>query len=476
MKGDTVRKVLALVVLMQALLVAGCSGGGSSGGGSSSGGSSGGSSSGGTCCGNQVPLTAGPPNIEPLVIDQGPAALLAANQAAIDTAFVTIQVCSDSTKMTCAMIDHIQVDTGSTGLRIVAEALSGSGTVTPVTGGPALLAALQAQYVKSGGSTVTECVGFAIGYSYGSLTTTDITLPTSGETASGVVTQLIGDTNYSAAANVPSTCTNPQGVNPAPMGMNDVVTFGANGIIGVGILPADTYGLYYACGPCTTSTPFIPNPTAGEMLQNPVTLFATDNNGTIIELPAVSNAGATNPTSPPGVIVFGIGTQNNNKLVGTTATVLELNTQNSGASGPFAITATVNGNAYYDSFIDSGTNFLAMSGAAVPGSLTTCADAPDFYCTSATVNFTATVQGQTGNAPPYMTTGSSQNANFSIADADTLFGANGGNNTAVPNLGGPNGADPESVDLGLPFFFGRYVYTGIIGQPVTGATAPFFAY
>src|SRR6516165_9362210 len=109
MKGDTVRKVLALVVLVQALLVAGCSGGGSSGG-SSSGGSSGGSSSGGTCCGNQVPITAGPPNVEPLVIDQGPAAVIAAGQAAIDTAFVTVQVCTDALKTICANIDHIQID------------------------------------------------------------------------------------------------------------------------------------------------------------------------------------------------------------------------------------------------------------------------------------------------------------------------------------------------------------------------------
>jgi hypothetical protein len=470
MKGDTVRKVLALVVLMQALLLAGCSGGGNSGGSSSSGGSSGGSSSGGTCCGNQVPITAGPPNVEPLVIDQGPAAVVTANQAAVDTAFVTVMVCAHGTA-TCATIDHVQVDTGSTGLRIVTEALSGSATVTAVPGGPALLAALQGQYVKSGGSTVTECVEFAIGYSYGSLTTTDITMPTSTETASGVITQLIGDPNYTAAANVPNSCTNPPGVNPAPTAMNDVVSFGANGIIGVGILPADNYGLYYACGPCNTATPPIMVPTANEMLQNPVVLFATDNNGTIVQLPAVSNAGTTNPTSPPGVIVFGIGTEANNTL--GSATVLEINLNNPGLSGP-AITATVTGTIYDDSFIDSGTNFLAISGASVPASLTTCADAPAFYCTAATVNFSATLQGQMGNPP--MTTGPTQNADFSIADADTLFMANGGANTAVPNLGGPNGFDPASVDFGLPFFFGRYIYTGIQGQTVAGATTPFFAY
>jgi len=45
-------------------------------------------------------------------------------------------------------------------------------------------------------------------------------------------------------------------------------------------------------------------------VQNPVTLFATDNNGVIIELPAVSGV----ETSVTGSLIFGIGTQSNNAL------------------------------------------------------------------------------------------------------------------------------------------------------------------
>ena len=44
-------------------------------------------------------------------------------------------------------------------------------------------------------------------------------------------------------------------------------------------------------------------------VQNPVTMFATDNNGTIITLPSVASAGAANVT---GSLIFGIDTESNN--------------------------------------------------------------------------------------------------------------------------------------------------------------------
>ena len=51
-----------------------------------------------------------------------------------------------------------------------------------------------------------------------------------------------------------------------------------------------------------------------QQVQNPVAAFATDNNGVIIELPAVSGAEA----SVSGSLIFGIGTQSNNGLGGAT--------------------------------------------------------------------------------------------------------------------------------------------------------------
>ena len=49
-----------------------------------------------------------------------------------------------------------------------------------------------------------------------------------------------------------------------------------------------------------------------QQVQNPATLFAADNNGVIVELPAVS----VPETSVSGSLVFGIGTQANNGLNG----------------------------------------------------------------------------------------------------------------------------------------------------------------
>lgn len=59
---------------------------------------------------------------------------------------------------------------------------------------------------------------------------------------------------------------------------------------------------------------------ASKEVANPVAAFATDNNGTIIRLPAVPATGQANVT---GQLVFGVGTQSNNALP-TTATVVAM--------------------------------------------------------------------------------------------------------------------------------------------------------
>jgi hypothetical protein len=61
--------------------------------------------------------------------------------------------------------------------------------------------------------------------------------------------------------------------------------------------------------------------------------------------------------------------------------------------------------------------------------------------------------------------------NFSIANADQLFKAS---NYAFNNMGGT--LDNSSFDWGLPFFFGRSVYTVIEGTTVGTVNGPFYAF
>lgn len=190
--------------------------------------------------------------------------------------------------------------------------------------------------------------------------------------------------------------------------------------------------------------------TAAQQLQNPVMLLPKDNNGVIVEMPAVGPTGAA---SVSGVLVLGIGTEANNGLAGAT--------QLNGDPNTGSITATLNGTAYNMSFLDSGSNGNFFTDSNIP----VCSNG-QFYCPGAnTVNESATLQGSNG---------AMATADFSVADADTLFSANS-SFTAFSNLAGPNPATAtNSVDLGLPFFYGRNIFTGFANA--AGSAPPFFAF
>jgi hypothetical protein len=88
----------------------------------------------------------------------------------------------------------------------------------------------------------------------------------------------------------------------------------------------------------------------------------------------------------------------------------------------------------------------------------TCSLAPnDFYCPSSPQNLSAIIQLQA----------STTSVNFTIANADALFKRSG--NYAFSNLGGPLGA--SYFDWGLPFFFGRSVFTVMEGKTVNTGSA-----
>jgi hypothetical protein len=388
-------------------------------------------------------------NVAPLIVDSGPTGLSEAN-----IAYTTVTVCVPGNappSSNCQDIDHVQVDTGSSGLRLVSSIVSVS---LPHNN-------------DSGGNPLDECLIFLDGYVWGPVATADIYV--AGEKAGSLPVQLtIPD---GGSPGVPSSCSS------QTTGSNDGGSpsdLGANGLIGVGFFQQD-------CGlACTTANGQIPNayygctasgcnPTYTTLLQqvtNPVVLFSGDNNGVLIQLPVVQDGGAQNV---PGSLIFGIGTQSNNGL--GSATIYQVPDENSSASNLGDIITTYNGQAYNFSFIDSGSNGLFFLDTSITGIPTCSGQESAWYCpTNSPDNLTATNQGQNDSQQG---TGSAVAVNFSIENADNLFQSN---NTAWSTLGGPYTPPPVQFDWGLPFFFGRNVFVAIDQKGTPAGNGPYVAY
>ena len=123
----------------------------------------------------------------------------------------------------------------------------------------------------------------------------------------------------------------------------------------------------------------------------------------------------------------------------------------------------------YTSFIDSGSNGLFFLDYATLG-IPDCSDNPGWYCPGSPLTYTVTNTGQNGTSNP---------VSFDIANADSLFAINNGQNSAFNNLGGDSGTDPSTdyFDFGVPFFYGRNVFVGIENMSgPNGIVGPYWAY
>jgi hypothetical protein len=175
----------------------------------------------------------------------------------------------------------------------------------------------------------------------------------------------------------------------------------------------------------------------------------------IVQLPTIAATGAATAS---GFLVFGIGTQSNNGL--GSATVLT-------TDGSGDINASLNGVALADGgFLDSGSNGLFFPDSSIP-LCTGSAGAMMFYCPTATLNLTATIQGQNGNSADFP---------FSVANLNSLSSAE----FALDDVAGPAGAimgvGSNYFDFGLPFFYGRTVFSAIQGADAGGTMGPYNAY
>ncbi len=361
------------------------------------------------------------PNVQAITVDPGPA-------GNVNLLFTTVTICAPGGSSNCQSIDHVLVDTGSTGLRIVSSVLS-----------PSLALPQQAD---TSGNPFVECGRFVSGYIWGPVKVADVKM--AGKQASSAPIQVIGDPAFSV---VPSSCSS------AGPSLNSVQALGANGLLGVGLFQEDCGpacaqmvipGIYYVCssGACQPALAQL-----SKQVQNPVGMFSGDNNGVIISLPSIPAAGAASVT---GAMIFGIGTQGNNGL--GNAHVIRVNPND----GTF--TTFWNSTTFTESFIDSGSNGLFFASG-----ITACSSAAGFYCPASTQNFSAMNQGTSGPA---------STVSFQVANAESMFSAHP-TFSAFASLAGTNS---NGFDWGLPFFYGRDVFTAIEGRNTPAGPGPYVAY
>ena len=363
-----------------------------------------------------------------VTVDRGP------NGNSVNRLYTSVTICEPGSSSQCQTINHVLVDSGSTGLRLLASVIR-----------PDLKLNLQ---LSTQGFPLLNCIQFLdTSFAWGPIAAFDLKL--GGKTASALPTQLIGDPTTTALS---ANC----GIG---LPLRSVASLGANGVLGVGLLKQDCgancvanprNGYYFRCttANCTAAQASVASLT--QQLSNPVSLFSGDNNGFIFHLPPVDPSGAVGLN---GTLVFGIGTQANNQYV----PVSLLSTSTTGR-----ITTRLSGQQLTNSFLDTGSNALFFDATSIP----TCTgnEPIRFYCPPTRVNGSASLIGANGATVP---------VNFAVDNALQLFTSP--EKAVLPTLAGTLG-DFRGFDWGLPFFYGRRVFLGIENAPSPAGTGPFYAF
>lgn len=439
------RRRFGSAILCGALLALGACGGG--GGGGSTGGS-----------------TAVVAQTTPIAVDGGPA-------NALNVGFVSVTVCTPGTA-SCQTIDHVMLDTGSTGLRLVASVLSGSLALPAETDGT--------------GNPLRECYAYVTSYVWGSMVSADVSI--AGQKQANFPVHLIGD----AAAGTPAAqCTSIANSDfasfinqpSATSTLTDTVAlFGANGILGVSPAGAQDCGSYCAPGSteppsalanfyysCPTSTTCAPTTVAlNRQASNLIALLGSGQvNGITIALPAVAAPGAA---SASGTLTLGVSTNASNTPPAS-AKFYGLD--------PYSMFATQYNGSSYLGVVDSGTALYLFS----DGTITSCAvgSSIELFCPASTVPLTATFSETVDVIHARGTTGT---VDFSIQNYNNVPATD----AVVPDIGTPCGlyltgtcypatATTPTQSLpyfiwGLPFHLGRTIYVVYSGTTAGGVQGP----
>ena len=420
--------------------------------------------------------------------------------------YISVYVCAPGSTTNCAWIDHIAVDTGSEGLRLLASAVPNS----LLTALPAVTTAnLVFASPPPATGPVGECYDFVSSFFWGGVYTADIKFggtaaypnaPNTQLAATGIKLQILNDTNMPASppsgnnsiSGTQTTC----GSSAGSVQENSAAQIGANGLIGIGLFQEDCHGnctsglgaanYYVLTGNAVTGTLKPISPSASSSMQNPIAALPSPYNaGTTFQLNAVHNIIAATknnntlaqPSAFAGSLSFGPAPSNVHQLIADPVNGY--------------IQSTVLGTTYSlanlgGTYLDSGSNalFFSNSGTTSAGTglnlagVATCPGNNVFACVTAATS--CSIDGITTKcvslSPTSMTSVATaaapspasysvpvDPANYPLAvfDANTTFNTF---SPAVDGLALVSSTNAGIFDWGLPFFFGRTLYFGI-GNP-----------
>ncbi|MBS1958907.1 MAG: DUF3443 family protein [Bdellovibrionales bacterium] len=352
---------------------------------------------------------------------------------------IEVTVCKpDGTN--CVTVKDVLVDTGSFGLRLFRDSLTGVADQLP----------------ESPVGGLAECMEYGDGSKqWGPVKMATVRI--GKETASNIPMQVI-DANYG-------------GMNSACSGAERTsADAGFNGILGIGVFVSDcgdycandnTNQVYFKCAgsSCNAATVAHDN-----QVQNPIAHFAADpdngnradNNGVAVVIPSVPAGGAPSRT---GYLVFGISTRSNN--------VPSTSFQNYPVDATFGEFKTQFGDNTYNSFIDTGSNALGIPPTrGLPDCSATDGNFAGWLCPSGTQSYSATNTG-TGGYP----TGT---VNFKVGNFISLFGS--GNGVFSESAYASSNNITGLFDWGLPFYFGKTVIHKFENSSAVSSSGPAFIY
>jgi len=389
----------------------------------------------------------------PVVVDGGPDTSSFGGNA--NMLYATVTVCAPGDPIKCQTIDHVLVDTGSFGLRILASKVKQLG-LPPVDLSP------------NSQAPIWECLQFVIGGLWGAIVRADVGL--GQQWATNIPVQLIQDDSSAPI----------QATNDCLTGSNNQVLssasqLGANGILGIGSVDVDCgsqcdtggnssgFVRYYSC-PLGASSSLACTPTAVHLnyqVQNPVYALPNGyNNGVVLALPSVTGLGAG---VVHGELILGVDSLPNNTL-GSSATRINLGTNPNSASY-LSITTQFGGKTYLDSYLDTGTNGLFFDS---PTAIDKCLP---WYCPKSQLSFSAILSD--GDIP-------SQNqvtVSFNVGTGITLptYYAFGDLAGPQPTNAVTSSAAFSTFAWGLPFFYGKRVALSIWDLS-SGSAGPWYSW